>query len=172
MGHASQPGQHGHCLVIWTLQSLDFPEPDEIQPVELAQAFADTVYLLKDAHGSVAVPWSDMNRLIRGSLDLGLGGGPDLLHAVYGAQLEDGRLQGRQGDSFVMLIAWDQNGEIHSRSIHQYGSATLDENSPHYADQAPLFVNRQLKPVWLDEEEIRAHLEREYRPGEELDKAP
>jgi hypothetical protein len=31
-----------------------------------------------------------------------------------------------------------------------------------------MFVNRQLKPVWLDEAEIRTHLEREYRPGEEL----
>lgn len=166
------PDSTATALVVWTLQSLGFPDPDEIQPVELAQAFADTVELLKDAHGSVAVSWSDVNRLMRGSVDLGLGGGPDLLHAVYGEQLDDGRLRGRQGDSFVMLITWDQNGEVHSRSIHQYGSATLDEDSPHYADQAPLFVSRQLKPVWLDEAEIRAHLEREYRPGEELDQAP
>jgi penicillin amidase/acyl-homoserine-lactone acylase len=166
------PDSTGTALVIWTLQSLGFPDPDEIQPVELAQAFADTVDILKDAHGSVAVPWSDVNRLMRGNVDLGLGGGPDVLHAVYGEQLDDGRLQGRQGDSFVMLITWNQSGEVHSRSIHQYGSATLDEDSPHYADQAPLFVNRQLKPVWLDEAEIRAHLEWEYRPGEELDQAP
>jgi len=165
------PDSTGTALVIWTLQSLGFPDPDEIQPVELAQAFADTVGLLKDTRGSVAVAWSDVNRLMRGSVDLGLGGGPDLLHAVYGEQLDDGHLQGMQGDSFVMLITWDRNGEIHSRSIHQYGSTTLDEDSPHYADQAPLFVNRQLKPVWLDEADIIAHLEREYRPGEELDQA-
>jgi acyl-homoserine-lactone acylase len=168
----ASPDSTGTALVIWTLQSLSFPEPDEIQPVELAQAFADTVDIFKQTHGGVAVPWSDVNRLVRGSLDLGLGGGPDLLHAVYGEQLEDGHLRGRQGDSYVMLITWDRSGEVHSRSIHQYGSATLDENSPHYADQAPLFVNRQLKPVWLDEGEIRAHLESEYRPGEELDQAP
>jgi penicillin amidase/acyl-homoserine-lactone acylase len=73
---------------------------------------------------------------------------------------------GRQGDSFVMLVTWDSEGNVHSRSIHQYGSATLDETSAHYADQAPLFARRQLKPVWLDEAEIRDHLEREYRPGE------
>jgi acyl-homoserine-lactone acylase len=85
-----------------------------------------------------------------------------------GRMLDDGRLGGQQGDSLVILVSWDRAGNLHSRSIHQYGSATLSETSPHYADQAPLFVNRELKPVWLDEADIRAHLEREYRPGEEL----
>jgi len=56
--------------------------------------------------------------------------------------------------------------ECRSGSIHQYGSATLDESSPHYADQATLFVNRQVKPVWLDEVDIRATSGDEYRPGE------
>lgn len=66
------------------------------------------------------------------------------------------------------MVTWDKDGVVHSRSIHQYGSATLDKSSPHYADQAPLFAKCELKPVWRDESEIRQHLEREYRPGEEL----
>ncbi|OGO20090.1 MAG: hypothetical protein A2Z14_04695 [Chloroflexi bacterium RBG_16_48_8] len=75
---------------------------------------------------------------------------------------------GYVGDSFVLLVRWDAEGQVQSFSIHQYGSATLDENSPHYADQSPLFVKRQLKPVWFDEADIRANPKREYRPGEEL----
>ena len=157
-------------LVIWTLQSLGFPEPGEADPIDLAQAFVDTVNTFKRTHGQVAVVWSDVNRLQRGDLDLGLDGGPDLLHAVVGEQLDSGRLRGTQGDSYVLLVTWDSSGRVHSRSIHQYGSATLDETSPHYADQAPLFASRRLKPVWLDEAEIRAHLEQEYRPGEELER--
>jgi penicillin amidase/acyl-homoserine-lactone acylase len=168
----ADPESTATALVIWTLQSLGFPEPGEIEPIALAQAFVDTVNTFKQAHGRVDIPWSDVNRLQRGNLDLGLGGGPDLLHAVTGIQLGDGRLKGKQGDSLVILVTWDKNGEVHSRSIHQYGSATLDEASPHYADQAPLFASRQLKPVWLDEVDIRAHLEKEYRPGEELAQAP
>ncbi len=159
-------------LVVWTLQSLGFPKPGETEPVALAQALVDTVNTFKSAHGQVGVPWSEVNRLQRGNLDLGLGGGPDLLHAVTGKQLDDGRLRGAQGDSYVVLVTWDSDGHVRSRSIHQYGSATLDQASPHYADQAPLFVNRQLKPIWLEEAEIRAHLEREYRPGEELGQTP
>jgi acyl-homoserine-lactone acylase len=68
------------------------------------------------------------------------------------------------GDCHIMIISWDAEGNLRSHSIHQYGSATLDENSPHYADQSPLFAARQLKPVWLDETDIRANLGRAYRP--------
>ncbi|MGD8902322.1 MAG: acylase [Anaerolineae bacterium] len=166
------PDSRGTALIVWTLQSLDFAEPEQLEPAGLAQAFVDTVETFRATYGSVDVPWSEVNRLRRGNLDLGMGGGPDLLHAVYGEQLDDGHLQGKQGDSLVILVTWDKNGDVHSRSIHQYGSATLDVDSPHYADQAPLFVQRQLKPVWLSEAEIRAHLGQEYRPGEELGQSP
>jgi penicillin amidase/acyl-homoserine-lactone acylase len=111
------------------------------------------------------VPWGEVNRLRRGGLDLPLGGGPDTLRAVYAGPAPDGRLVGRAGDSYVLLVEWDPQGQVHSRSISPYGSATLDPRSPHYADQAPLFARQQLKPVWRDEAEIRAHLEREYEPS-------
>jgi penicillin amidase/acyl-homoserine-lactone acylase len=64
------------------------------------------------------------------------------------------------------MATWDSDGKVHSRSVHQFGSATLDESSPHYADQVPLFIARKTKQVWLDEAELRQHLEAEYRPGE------
>jgi acyl-homoserine lactone acylase PvdQ len=78
---------------------------------------------------------------------------------------ENGEVYGRAGDCLVLLATWDKDGNVHSRSIHQYGSATSRPDSPHYADQVPLFVKRETKPVWMDEEDIRANLEREYRPG-------
>ena len=138
------------------------PAPD---PLELLKKRAQE---LLDAHGRLDVPWEKINRLRRGTVDLGIGGGPDVLHAVYGkGPGEDGCFTGRAGDSYVLMVEWDEDGKVHSESIHQYGSATMDETSPHYADQSPLFVARKLKPVWLDEEEIRANLEREYRPGRE-----
>jgi len=130
---------------------------------------------LKAAHGRIDVPWSEVNRIYRGTVNLPIGGGPDILHAVYGSRvrggalegLENGEIHGRAGDCLVQLVSWDKDGKLRSRSIHQYGSATLDADSPHYADQAPLFAKRELKTVWMDEADIRAHLEREYRPGEE-----
>ncbi len=142
---------------------------EQLEPpsdAELSAALGEAAGTLRRHHGGLEVPWGEVNRLRRGEVDLGLGGGPDVLHAVYGELAEDGRLIGRAGDSYVLIAAWDADGRVRSRSIHQYGSATLDASSPHYADQAELFVRRQLKPVWTAAADVRAHLEREVRPGE------
>jgi penicillin amidase/acyl-homoserine-lactone acylase len=129
------------------------------------EALQEATRRLQASFGRVDPPWNQVNRLVRGDLDVGLGGGPDVLHAVYG-RWQHGRLVGRAGDCYVLMVTWDADGNVHSRSIHQFGSATLDRTSPHYADQVPLFVARKTKPVWLDEDDLRAHLEGEYRPGE------
>jgi acyl-homoserine lactone acylase PvdQ len=132
---------------------------------ELRTAFAAAGARLIEHFGRVDPPWSEVNRLVRGDVDLGLGGGPDLLHAVYGDQV-DGRFEGIAGDAYVLLVTFRADGSVVSESVHQFGSDTLGEGSAHFADQAPLFVDRRVKPVWFDESDILANLEREYRPGE------
>ena len=51
------------------------------------------------------------------------------------------------GDGFIMLVEWPKKGAVKSRSIHQYGAATIRRSSPHYADQSPLFVREEWKDV-------------------------
>jgi len=148
------------------LLPADEPEATEAPTPVLVQRLSAAARLLQDRFGRIDVPWQDVLRLRHGTVDLGLSGGPDLLHAVYGRPGQDGRIAGVAGDSYILLVEWDREGRVSSRSIQPYGSATLDAHSPHYADQAPLFAACRLKPVWMDESEIRAHLEREYRPGE------
>jgi penicillin amidase/acyl-homoserine-lactone acylase len=140
---------------------------ETIPSATLIDSLQHAAAVLVQNHGSLAVEWQKVNRLRRGELDLGLGGGPDILHAVYGDPDGKGRLLGHTGDSYVLLVNWSAAGKVSSQSIHVFGSATANKTSKHYADQAPLFVERKLKPVWMNEEEIRGHLEREYRPGEE-----
>lgn len=125
------------------------------------------VAVLMEHHGRLDVPWEEMMRLRHGRVDLGLGGGPDCLRAVDVSLQKDGTFNGVNGDCYVLMVEWDQAGKVSSRSIHQFGSATLDPGSPHYTDQSPLFAREEFKPVWLEESDIRAHLECEYRPGGE-----
>ena len=131
---------------------------------EILEAFSNAVSHLQEKLGRLDVPWGEVNRLIRGQVDLPLAGGPDTLRAIYGHMQDDGRLKAYVGDSYVQLVHWKPDGSVQSWSIHQYGSATLDAQSPHYADQSPLFARQEMKPAWFTEAEILANLEREYRP--------
>ena len=140
--------------------------PRDVADDELQASMLDAARALQEHFGSLSVPWGEVNRMRRGETDLGLAGAPDVLHAVYARPGEDGRLKGVAGDCYVLTVRWSEDGSFESESLHQYGSATLDEASPHYDDQAPLFAERRLKPVFFEESEIRANLKEEYRPGE------
>jgi len=174
---STDPDNVGAAIMIYTLNVVSYKYPDAIVLSRMGQAnvseamlmdaFIEAVNTLMTNFGRMDMPWGDVNRLIRGDVDLPIGGGPDILYATYGALQEDGRLKITDGDSYVMLVIWDKDGNVSAMSVHQFGSATLHPESPHYADQAPLMANRQLKPVWYDLSDIRAHLEREYVPGEE-----
>jgi len=140
---------------------------DHKEAPDLRASFAAAAANLQKHFGRLDVPWGEVNRLRRGDVDLPLAGGPDTLRAVYGVEPgEDGRLVAKAGDCFVMLVEWDAEGGLQSESIHQYGSATLDESSPHFADQAGLFAAQELKPVLLDEAAVLRVATRDYRPGE------
>ncbi len=139
------------------------PPADPFDPVTAVKAGAEA---MMKTFGKLEVPWHEVLRLRRGKVDLGLGGGPDCLRAVDVAHGKDGKLHGVNGDCYFALVEWDKDGRLHSESIHQFGSATLDEKSPHFADQAPLFADEKMKPVLLTEAEVKTHLEKEYRPGE------
>jgi penicillin amidase/acyl-homoserine-lactone acylase len=66
----------------------------------------------------------------RGSVDLPVDGGPDIFRAIYGGPDPKGRITAAVGDTYYMLVEWDRAGRLSSRSIHQFGSATLDVHVP------------------------------------------
>jgi penicillin amidase/acyl-homoserine-lactone acylase len=65
------------------------------------------------------------------------------------------------------LVRWDADGKVSSEAIHQFGEAAARPDSVHYNDQARLFVEKKMRTSLLTEEAVRAHLSREYVPGEE-----
>ena len=154
------------ALSLLTLGAFFDDDPEAVPAEELEAALSRAVEVLEIHHGGLEVPWGQVNRLRRGTVDLPLAGGPDVLHAMYGELEEDGRLRAVAGDSYVLMVEWDAEGTVRSHSIQPYGSAVQDAESPHYTDQSAWFAERRLKPVWMDEADIRANLARETVPGE------
>jgi penicillin amidase/acyl-homoserine-lactone acylase len=70
------------------------------------------------------------------------------------------------GDGLYYQVSWDAQGDLKVRGVHQYGAATIDENSPHYADQAEDYANEILHDPLFDDARRQSKIERRYRPGE------
>ncbi len=157
----------GAALAIITALPVVVPTFSGKPPGDAPAALRKAAQTLMQHFGRLDPRWGEVNRLRRGTLDLPAGGGPDTLRAIE-STLEpgpDGKFEAKKGDTLIYFVEWDPSGKVSAQSIHQFGSATLDSTSPHYADQAPLYQRQEMKPVWLDEADVRQHLEREYRPG-------
>lgn len=124
---------------------------------------------LKAATGRIDPEWGEVSRIARGGQSWRLNGGPDTLRAVYAAgDLRKERFKrGRAGDTLVIIADWGPDGTYTIDTIHQYGSATLDASSPHYADQAPLFAAGRFKRPPMDLQSLLKEAERDYRPGKD-----
>ncbi len=114
--------------------------------------------------GQIDPPMGELLRLRQGDVDLPLDGGSDTLRASTLWNIEDdGRLSVRHGDSFIQWVEWMPGKRVFSRSIQPYGAATTRADSPHYADQATLFVQHRLKPVHFWREDVMANAARRYK---------
>lgn len=139
---------------------------DEMDPVEALRA---TCLDLMKAFGRLDPEWQAVMRLQRGDVDVPIDGGPDVLRAIYADRdgvRNTGTMNAFAGDSHIMVADWDADGNLTLDSIHAYGAATLDESSPHYADQAALFARGEYKSMPVTLEQVLAVATRDYRPNE------
>lgn len=73
----------------------------------------------------------------------------------------DGRLQGF-GDAWVLVV--DFSTPVTGHSVLAYGQ-TSDPASPHSRDQLRTFAERKVRRAWFTDADVRANLERSYRPA-------
>ena len=82
----------------------------------------------------------------------------------FKSNIDDNKKIGGGGDCFFQMVDWDKNGNLFAESIHQYGSATLDKDSQHYNDQAVLFSNMEMKPSFINLDDIIPFIKASYKP--------
>jgi acyl-homoserine-lactone acylase len=155
----------GAALAVLTIEPVIVAQLEGKPPRPPINALREAIRTLKTHFGRLDPEWGQVNRLRRGTISLAIDGGPDIFRGVYGERQSDGTLTAMAGDTFVMFVTWDKDGKLTSESIHQFGSATLDRNSPHYADQSPLFVAMRTKAVLFTQAQLAGHVEADYRVG-------
>lgn len=158
----------GAALAIFTGQATMGGQMHD--PYDREKALANlktTAEQLKAATGRIDPEWGEVSRVARGEQSWPTDGGPDTLRAVYAAGdlTKEKFRKGRAGDTYIVIADWAPDGSYTLDTIHQYGSATMDASSPHYADQAPLFAAEQFKRPPMTLEGVLAEATRDYRPG-------
>lgn len=166
-GSAEVENRNAAITILTAMHAGGFELKDDLMPVEEALEKASAEIL--EVFGRLDPTWGAVNRLRRGDVDLPLRGGPDTLRAIYGDHnsfVANKGLTAVAGDTHIMVADWDENGKLFLQTIHQFGAATLDETSDHYADQAPLFARGEYKPMPMTLEEVLPLATRDYRPGQ------
>lgn len=162
---ADRDNRHA-ALAVLTARWHSRNRPEDFSRAALGQALTWAADFLETYHGGIDVPWGAVNRLVRGDVSMAVDGGPDTLRAIYAAgDLETPVAKATHGDTWIGLVEWAPDGTQSADVIHQFGSATLDEASPHYADQAPLFVRKEWRRAVLSRQEAAEKAVRRYRPG-------
>ncbi len=138
-----------------------------IDPPVAVEAFAAALEEVTRHQGRADVAWGEAHRLRKGSVDLPVSGGSGLAGCfrVLGFRQDaDHKLVANTGDSFVFAVEFSQPPKAYT--VLAYSQSEL-EDSPHFADQAPLFSAGKMKRAAFTDEEIAAQLLRSYHPGKE-----
>jgi len=167
--YKADPENRAAALVVLTTKPLVMANMFGAPRPDLRASYEAAVALLMQHFGRLDPKWSEVNRLVRGTESWPLAGAPDVLRAVYGTFDETaGHLEATAGDSYIMFVDWMPDGTVSTHSIHNFGSATLDQYSPHFDDQAPLFAAQKERRLPLD----MASLEAEKTSDRQIGKSP
>jgi acyl-homoserine-lactone acylase len=141
------------------------------------QALAGIINGLKKVYNTWKIPWGEINRFQRSSGSLqpqfennkqefavglasaGLGSLPSF-ETVW----HQGKQYGVAGNSFVAVVSF--GAKIKAKSIST-GGQSCSPSSKHFTDQVEEFIDGKLKDVYFYKEDVTAHAEKTYRPGEE-----
>lgn len=145
---------------------------------ELLLALNLAINMLQAKFASWNIPWGDINRFQRRtgqiaetfydslpSLPVGMasarwGSLPafDCHPAVH-----SNKQYGYSGNSFIAAVEFGQR--LTARSVVTGGQSS-DPASPHFMDQAELYLHGQLKEVLFYPEDVMKHVEKKYHPGQ------
>lgn len=130
---------------------------------KFVEALRDAKKHMLKHFGALRVPLGDVQKHVRGDKVIGVGGAPDVIAANFCKPYEKGMMKTFVGDSYIILVDFDENGKPTIGSINAFGASNRPE-SAHYNDQMELWAAQKTKPMTLDKQEVYEKAERVYHP--------
>ena len=143
-------------------EANEFQLGGNVSEAECIAAIKKATVVMIEKYGKTSIPLGEVQRHIRGDVNLPLPGGPDVLAAMYAKEVDHNQYKGIAGESYIALVQFGPNG-TKIETVNAYG-ASAEADSPHYTDQMSLFVNQQLKPMTFDIDEAFANADTVYHP--------
>lgn len=137
-------------------------------PDRAVTAFKWAVNQVKNKYGSWDKAWGEVHRAIavnKNEPANGCSGEYGCFRVFWFKDTEvegENKLQVTGGDGWVIAIEFGKKPKAYS--ILAYGQSD-NPDSPYYYDQLDMFVNKEMKPVYYQEREIKKQTLKEYRPG-------
>ena len=129
----------------------------------LLSALSDTKAYIINNFGSTKITLGDFQKLVRGDKELPIWGLPDVITAMSSRPYKDGKHKVTQGESYIGLVRFNENGPI-LESIISYGNSDNPE-SDHYTDQMEKYSKFQTKKMTFDKNIIYSEAKEIYNPN-------
>ena len=129
----------------------------------LLSALADTKAYIINNFGSIKITLGDFQKLVRGDKELPIWGLPDVITAMSSRPYKDGKHKVTQGESYIGLVRFNENGPI-LESIISFGNSD-NPDSDHYTDQMEKYSKFQTKKMTFDKNIIYSQAKKIYNPN-------
>lgn len=146
-------------------------------PTERLMVFQKAINKLKADFGTWKTPWGEFNRYQRNdgeikqdfddtkpSIPVGMASGRWGALASYGTRFgkDTKRQYGTSGNSFVAVVEF---GDKVTAKTMLAGGQSGNPDSPHFADQAQRYADKQFKDVAYYKEDVLKRAKKTYHPG-------
>lgn len=117
---------------------------------------------LLQQYGKLEIPLGTLQRHTREKVDLPVGGGPDVLAALYAKKMKDDKYRAYAGESYIAMVRFGEDG-VEIETVNAYGT-NANSRDTHSTSQMKMYTQQGLKKMTLDKATVLAQAVRIYSP--------
>ena len=149
--------------LVWNYRDEILKNNKTVSRETLLSALKDVKRYLIDNFGSIDITLGDFQKLVRGDKEIPIWGLPDVITAMSSRPYKDGKHKVTQGESYIGLVRFNENGPI-LESIISFGNSD-NPDSDHYTDQMEKYSKFKTKKMTFDRDKIYKEAKKIYNPN-------